>query len=62
MRRSWDAEKIYKLSSDGDDFSSKKCKRGNGRACGGVWMSLCLVGVWSQVVGIVLVRLVGMWL
>jgi hypothetical protein len=32
--------KKLKLISDGGDFGSKKCKRGHGGACGGVWRSL----------------------
>jgi hypothetical protein len=39
------------------DCGSKKCKRGHGGACGKVWQSLILVGVWSQVVGFVSVHL-----
>jgi hypothetical protein len=54
--------KKIKLNSDGGDTSSKKCKRGYGSACGGVWRSLRLVGVRSQAVGFVLVRLAGIWL
>jgi hypothetical protein len=45
--------KKLKLSLDGGDSGSKKCKKGYG----GVWQSLHLVGVWSQVAGFVLVRL-----
>jgi hypothetical protein len=54
--------KILKLSPDGGDSGSKKCKRGYGGAYGGVWRSLRLMIVWSQAVGFVLVRLVGIWL
>jgi hypothetical protein len=36
VRRSCDAEKL-KLNADGDDSGGKKCKRGYGGACGGVW-------------------------
>jgi hypothetical protein len=32
--------KKLKLSPDGGDPGSKKCKRGYGGACGGVWRSL----------------------
>jgi hypothetical protein len=53
--------KKFKLSSDGGDSGSKKCKRGYGRAYRGVWLTLRLVGVWSQAVGFVLVRLAGIW-
>jgi hypothetical protein len=56
MWRSCDAEKL-KLSSDGIDSGSKKCKR----RCGGVWRSPRLAGVRSQAVGFVLVRLAGIW-
>jgi hypothetical protein len=48
-----------KLSSDGGDSGSNKCKRGCVGAYGGVWLSLRLAGVWSQAVGFVLVRLAG---
>jgi hypothetical protein len=41
-----------KLSSDGGDCGSKKCKLGCGGAYGGVWRSLCLAGVWNQAVGL----------
>jgi hypothetical protein len=37
-------------------------KRSCGGACVGFWWNLGLAGVWSQVVGFVLVRLAGMWL
>jgi hypothetical protein len=50
--------KTLKLCSDGGDSGSKKFKRG----CGGVWLNLCLAGVWSQAVGFVLVRFAGIWL
>jgi hypothetical protein len=46
--------KKLKLSSDGGYRGSKKCKRGYGGACGGVWRSMRLAGVWSQAVGFVL--------
>jgi hypothetical protein len=52
-------EKKFRLSSDGGDFGSKKCKRGFGGSYGEVWRSLRLTGVWSQAVGFVLVRLAG---
>jgi hypothetical protein len=51
--------KKMKLSSDGGDCGSKKCKLGYGGAYGGVWRSLA--GVW-RAVGFVLVRLAGTWL
>jgi hypothetical protein len=54
--------KKFKLSFDGDDADSKKCEKGYGSAYGGVWRSLRLERVWSQVVGFVLVRLAGIWL
>jgi hypothetical protein len=54
--------KKLKLSSDGGDSGSKKCKRGFGGVCVWVWWSLRLEGVWSQAVGFVLVRLAGIWL
>jgi hypothetical protein len=54
VRRSCDAKKI-KLSSDGGDSDSKKCKRGYGGAYGWVWRSLRLAGVCSQAVGLALV-------
>jgi hypothetical protein len=38
--------KILKLSSDGCDSGSKKCKRASGGTNGGVWWSLRLAGVW----------------
>jgi hypothetical protein len=50
VREMWE-----KLSSDGGESGSKKCKRGYGGAYGVIWRSLCLAGVWSQVVGFVLV-------
>jgi hypothetical protein len=53
VRRSCDAEKL-KLSYDGWDSGSNKCKRGYG----GVWRILRSV---SQVVGFVLERLAGIW-
>jgi hypothetical protein len=62
MRHSFDAGKKLKLSSDGGDPGSKKCKRGYGGACGGVWRSLRMAGVLSHSVGFVLVRLAGIWL
>jgi hypothetical protein len=31
-----------KLSSNGSVSGGKKCKRGNGDACGGVWRSVCV--------------------
>jgi hypothetical protein len=39
--------KKLKLSSNGRDSGSKKCKRGYGGAYGGTWQSLHLVGLWS---------------
>jgi hypothetical protein len=54
--------KKLKLSSDGGDSGGNKCKRGYGGAYGEVWWSLRLLGVWSQAVGFVLVRLAGIWL
>jgi hypothetical protein len=54
--------KKLKLSYDGIDSGSKKCKQGYGDAYGGVWRSLRLAGVWSQAVGFVLVCLAGIWL
>jgi uncharacterized membrane protein len=62
VRRSCDAEKKIKLSSDGNDSGSNKCKRGYGGAYGGVWGSLHVVVFWSQVFGFVLVSLAGIWL
>jgi hypothetical protein len=52
-------QKTSKLSSEGGDSGSKKRKRGYGGACGGIWRSLHLAGVWSQAVGFVLVCLAG---
>jgi hypothetical protein len=46
--------KQLKLSSDGEDSGSKKCKRGYGGAYGGAWRSLSLAGVWSQGIGFLL--------
>jgi hypothetical protein len=54
--------KNLKLSFDGGDSGSKKCKRGYGDPYGGVWRRLRLAGVWSQAVGFVLVHLAGIWL
>jgi hypothetical protein len=54
--------KKIKLCSDGGDSGSKKYKRDFGGVYGGIWRSLFLAGVWSQVVGFVLVRLAGIWL
>jgi hypothetical protein len=56
MRRSCDAENF---EINGGESGSKKYKRGYGGAYDGVWWSLRLVGVWSQAVGFVLVRLAG---
>jgi hypothetical protein len=53
--------KKLKLSFNGGDSGSKKCKRGCSGAYGGVWRSLRFAGVWSQAVGFVLVRLAGTW-
>jgi hypothetical protein len=61
VRRLCNSKKL-KLISDGGDSGRKKCKRGCGDAYGGVWRSLRLVGVWSQAVGFVFVRLAGIWL
>jgi hypothetical protein len=47
--------KKLKLSPDGGDSGSKKCKRGYGGVYGGVWRSLRLARVWSQAVGFLLV-------
>jgi hypothetical protein len=59
-RRAWQREYAVcamrnklKLSTDGGDSGSKKCKRGCGGSCGGVWLSLRLTGVWSYAVGFV---------
>jgi hypothetical protein len=52
----------FKLSFDGCDSGSMKCKRGYGSAYGGVWRGVRLAEVWSQVVGFVLVSLAGIWL
>jgi hypothetical protein len=41
-------QKTLKLSSDGGDSGSNKCKRGYGGACGEVWWNLRLAGVWRQ--------------
>jgi hypothetical protein len=49
--------KKLKLSSDGGDSGIKKCGRGYGGVYGRVWWSLRLAGVWSQVVGSVLLHL-----
>jgi hypothetical protein len=46
VQRSFDAEKM-KLSSDGGDSGSKKCKRGYVGAYSGVWRSLRLAEIWS---------------
>jgi hypothetical protein len=45
--------KKLKLSSDGGDSCSKKCKQGYSGAYGGVW---------SQAVDFLLVHLSGIWL
>jgi hypothetical protein len=50
-----------KLSSDGGDSGSKKCKRSYGSAYGEVWRSLRLTRVWSQAIGSVMVPLKGIW-
>jgi hypothetical protein len=52
---------IVKLSSDSGDCSSKKCKRGYGAGCGGLWWCLSLAGAWSEAVSFVLVRFAGIW-
>jgi hypothetical protein len=54
--------KKLKLSSDGGDSGRKNCKQGYGGTYGGVWQSLRLAGVWSQVVSFVLMCLTGIWL
>jgi hypothetical protein len=54
--------KELKLISDWGDSGVKKCRRGNGGTCGGVWRRLHLVGVWSQAVNFLLMRLAGIWL
>jgi hypothetical protein len=38
---------LLKLSSDGGDSGSRKCKRSCSGTYGGVWWSLLLAGVWS---------------
>jgi hypothetical protein len=43
--------KTRKVSFDGGDSGSKKCKWGYGDAYGGVWQSLCLAGVWNPASG-----------
>jgi hypothetical protein len=48
--------KKLKLSSDGDDSGSKKCKTGYDSVSDGVRQSLPLAVVYSQAVGCVLVR------
>jgi hypothetical protein len=50
-------QKKLKLSSDGGNSGSKKCKQGYG----GVWWSLHLAKVWSHMVDFVLVHLAGIW-
>jgi hypothetical protein len=55
LYHSCDTEK--KNSSVGGDCGSKKCKRGYGDACGGVWRNMLLPGVWNQAAGFVLVSL-----
>jgi hypothetical protein len=53
----------YKLSFDGGNSGSKKCKEGcYGFTCDGVWQSLCLEGVWSHAVFFFWVHLAGIWL
>jgi hypothetical protein len=49
--------KKLKLSYDSSNTANKKYKRGCVVACGGVWLSLRLAGVWSQAIGFVVVRL-----
>jgi hypothetical protein len=39
-----------------------KCRRGCGGAYGGVWQSLYMTEVWSQVVGFMSVHAAGVWL
>jgi hypothetical protein len=48
-----------KMNSDVDDCGGKKFKHGYDGACGRVWHRLRLVGVWTQAVGFMLVRLTG---
>jgi hypothetical protein len=52
-------KKKLELSSDCGDSSNMKYKGGNGGAYGWVWRSLRLAGIWSHVVGFVLVCLAG---
>jgi hypothetical protein len=56
-----DAEKL-KLNSEGGNPDNTKYKRGDGDANVGVWWSRSLLGIWSQAVCFVLVRLAGIWL
>jgi hypothetical protein len=56
VRRSCDGVKL-KLGRDGGDSDGKKCKRGYGGVCGGVWQSQLLAGIWTQAVGFVLKNL-----
>jgi hypothetical protein len=53
--------KMLKLRSDNSNSGSKKCNWGYIASCG-VWLSLCLAGVWSQTVEFVSVHLAGIWL
>jgi hypothetical protein len=46
-----------KMSSDGDNSGSNKCER----SYSGDWQNLRLVGVWSQAVSLVMVRLAGIF-
>jgi hypothetical protein len=46
-----------KLSYDGSDSGSKKCKHDYGGAHGGSWPSLLLAGIWSQAVGFMFLHL-----
>jgi hypothetical protein len=48
--------KHLKSSSDGGESGGNRCKRSYSGAFGGVWRSLLLIGVWSQAVGFVVVR------
>jgi hypothetical protein len=54
--------KKLKLSFGGGESVSKKCKRRYYGVYGAVWRCLPLAGVWSQEVGFMLVRLIGVWL
>jgi hypothetical protein len=49
-------------NSDSVGCGSKKCKRGCGGACDGVWRTPRLSGACGRAVGFVLVSLAGIWL